>query len=638
MLLEGIIHYHKNVESSRRFYDNGFFFDNWFVGEKGLKSRTDSYYSFFMGYQDEVKADFVTNSAALSAKSYNDNICSLSDSQVAIAAWFDESTKSFSLFRELFGKIPLFYIHIPDTFFAFSTSLTRLIALKDVQPHLAVDQSRIPAYISLNGHDYTSNASSTFFAKIKSVLPGHLLTVNSQNVSTRPHVQLNPGKWAHLTSTEYNEELARLFKGSVSYASKDCSILGSHLSGGLDSSSVSSALRYLYPDKAIHTFHIPSTSKEADEREYAEAVANHISSKQHFIDPANDNLASLQLATELYGQPENGFLSPATNHKTLKTAQSLGCDVLLNGFGGDSVIGDGSELVIQSFHQKDYELFQELLKKRVNYFSRQRLHPSWDEYDFDKKYHLVLQNALYRRFSASSGSVSKLLQLYREVSPHLNISLSYFFGRALKSLLLRTADMNTKRPDSIIRSDLRADTGSVEPNFPQSLRGDLPSNFQELLNDVFHPQVIRTQEQDFVLSCHYGVSNRAPFMDKELFELNMAIPNILKFGDGIGRAHFRESMKGILIDKVRTRGNKATVSSSEGEKMALDLYRESQDYLDDSQEVWMYVDKAKFQEQVKIAQNSKIPFAQKTTTYALITRTISLSIWLNWLKSKGYNS
>jgi asparagine synthase (glutamine-hydrolysing) len=55
----------------------------------------------------------------------------------------------------------------------------------------------------------------------------------------------------------------------------------------------------------------------------------------------------------------------------------------------------------------------------------------------------------------------------------------------------------------------------------------------------------------------FSVESRIPFLDYRLIEFAFSLPNRFKIRKGLGKWLLRESMKGILPEKVRTRKDKA---------------------------------------------------------------------------------
>ncbi|MET7254685.1 asparagine synthase-related protein [Dyadobacter fermentans] len=646
LLVEGFISYHTVSSQLDRQYDSFFLLDNGFVGERGIRQLAGNYPTCLIHAPDQ-DGNVRNYSNLTDDKTQYHHFPELLSStpDLNLGVWYEKDTRRLSLSRDVFGFIPLYYSYSPGKYFAFSTDLISLIGMKEVAADAGLNIAKVVSYCSPYHPGFIHDASSTFFSTIQTVLPGHILTVDANKSTSRCYVAFQPEKWSNLKSPhEYTEVLrSKFFKAVGQCIPSKLDNIGFHLSGGLDSSSVSSVARQLWKEKALHTFHVVTQSQSSNETEYAEAVAQSIGSFHHLIHPPSNDLEALELSTRLLGQPETNFLSPASNHEIISTAAQHGCSVLLNGFGGDSVLGNGSELVLQAFNSQNWEGYEELLRKRIRYFTRAHEYAGWHSFSETKKFELVLQNSLYRRFSTSADrSPAALFRLYRSLPANLKPSFLYFVNRYIKNMVPRITQRSHAVPSeiSIVHADIEAMYGQQEKavSFPAAVRGRLPANFKELFEDVFHPHVIETQEEYFIFGNHYGVSSRSPFMDYELFELNLAIPDIMKFGDGIGRAHMREAMKGILTDKVRLRHTKATMSSSDGHNMTMRLYDQAKHYLFDNPAVWRYLDRQKFEEQVRIALNPRIPHSQKTNVYLLITRGISFAVWLDWLKKHSLNA
>ena len=579
--IKGIVHYRKNLKFNiSNSSGSEFFFEHGYISESGFSSQPDSFYSFYIGANRRsgevlVHTNLRPKPHFSSMQDFRIALRESSLSQLKIGIWFDENSDTCVLAREAFGTVPLFYIHIPDVLFAFATSMTDLLDKPELKDFVAVNARKVASHVAYNHLDSGTDASSTFFSNIKSCLPGHMVTASRQDLTLSTYTAFDPSKWSGMkTAAEYGDAVLGSFRKSMLRVSgTEPMVVGSHLSGGLDSSSISSLFRHLYPTRPLHTFHIGANHTASDESGYAAQVAGHIGSIHHVVEQSTEEIRMLRLSTELYGQPETSFLSPASNLHTIGQARDFGCDILLNGHGGDSIIGNGLDLLEQSFKEKNWALTGELLRKRVSYAGLALLYPKWNKLSFRQKYHLILQNFLYTRLAAfRSLPASELFQLFREVSSELNISYFYFAKRASKSFLLRMFGENFHRQSSLAREEYTAESGhATEPNFPKSLLGDLPAEYQDLFEEVFHPQVMRGQEQFFALSDHFGLSNRSPYLDKEMFELCLAVPHSIKFGDGIGRAHLRDAMKGILLEEIRCRGTKSSLSSPDGENMTIRL-------------------------------------------------------------------
>ncbi|KAA0991241.1 asparagine synthase-related protein [Dyadobacter aurulentus] len=641
MLVEGLVVFKDSFKDKFRFPTSSF--------DKTIKSEF-----FFLGAKDignDAYERFLLSSVFLSKETtsisnflhidvvsfdiYN-KILSGPDNTLRLAIWYDEENHELHLARELFGTIPLYYIHIPGEFLFFSTSLSSIAHNRTLQPYLAPNVSMIVTYHRFRMDLRNSDYSRSFYSNVRNLAPGHILSVSRNSESVRPHVSFKNEKWAAYSKPdEFAEAIRDIFRQSVSASASDESMLvASHLSGGLDSSSVSTMFKHIYPARPLHTLYHRNDSKEMDESHYSRSVVEKIGSIHHEVRQSDEDFNLIQLHTSLFGEPEVSTLSPSLITSLMPYARNLGCGILLRGSAGDSVIGSGMEILENSFRGKKWAELQHYLEKRVPHFSLASNYTDWDSYSFEKQYALVLQNFLYHRFSEyRSKPVADIFALYNEVNKAMGVSKSYFLKRAFGNFLKRWLRTSVAAPQSVLRDEYLEfsqpeETGIV---LPRSLRGNLAPRYSEYFEDVFTPRAVAATEQQFVLGQYYGVKNRAPFLDKQLFEICMMVPDAIKYGSGKGREHFREAMRGLLSDEVMERSTKATLASSHGQKITLRLYEQANTFLNDSKLVWEYVDRRKFDEQVAILKNEKIPYPEKVRTWFHVTRTISLAAWLEWL-------
>jgi asparagine synthase (glutamine-hydrolysing) len=643
MLFEGIVHRIKfdyEIEKVKNKYDDHLPFENGFFGVKSTQRSGTPVSSYIGGVTSTSKeTKTLSNLTAQSFVSFSlqDFLKRSKPDVLGAGAWYCSEEQQLILYRHVFGLVPLYYIQIPGQLIAFSTSLIDLLRNEKLTKVLDVNLKRVSAYGSLFSDSSSAYEPETFYQHVKSVPPGHLVTLTYENGSSVPIYQYNPSKWSNLrTASEFGEEFRDKFLDSIRRnVAGDTDIIASHLSGGLDSSSISSAIKFLYPQTSLHTLYNISSGIDTDENLFAVDVANKIGSTHHEILQSEDDFGLFKLYIPLFGQPSCTLLSPSFNGSLMQYAKSLGSSSIFNGTAGDSIVGSGLELINRSYERRDWQLVKDLLQRRVKYFSHAHQYEHWDTYSEETRYHLVLQNFLFRRLAPQLVQLpfKKFWKLYSDISTNFDISYSYFLKRGGKSLLDRFRKGQIVTESSILVDDL------CQPLQPQPsgaimslLLDDSSTEHRQSLLDVYSAQDLLAHEQDFVLSNHYQIVNKSPFYSHDLFELCMAVPDLVKYGDGIGRAHFREAMKGILPETVRSRSTKAQIRSL-GQKIALRLYSQSKDFLEDSTEIWHYVDKGKFNRQVNILQNERIPYDQKVTTWVHISRTVSLAVWLEWLKT-----
>jgi len=166
----------------------------------------------------------------------------------AFALW-DAAEQRLLLVRDPIGQRPLFYHRNPH-FFAFASMAKGLHALPEV-PYEA-DEERVVEELAL----MPDVGSRTFFKGIERVEPGHVVTVTRDRVESRRYWQPAPRRLSLRRPEDYHEALREGFDRAVACRLRGTGDVGAHLSGGLDSSSVTAtAARLLAPtDRRVIAF------------------------------------------------------------------------------------------------------------------------------------------------------------------------------------------------------------------------------------------------------------------------------------------------------------------------------------------------------------------------------------------------
>jgi len=132
----------------------------------------------------------------------------------------------------------------------------------------------------------------------------------------------------------------------------------------------------------------------------------------------------------------------------------------------------------------------------------------------------------------------------------------------------------------------------TESNYTSSLLRN------RMINELFHEVVRVILHEDDLNSMYYSLENRSPFLDKELFEFVYSIPSKLLIKNGYAKYLLRESMAGVLNDKVRLdrekKGFNASINS------IIDFNNKNHiEYLLDDSKVFDFVNKEKIETLLK---------------------------------------
>lgn len=257
----------------------------------------------------------------------------------AFAIW-DSADRRLLLARDHFGVRQLHYWERAGTV-AFSTEIRGLRALPWITT--SVDESRVAAMARFD----LSDPEATLYQGIRRLPPASSLEVTPGSVRLSRYWSPEDAPEVRLpSSAEYAEAYRELFTRSVAARMRGPARIGSTLSGGLDSTSVACVARDLLGERGALPLPVFSAR-------YRVAAA---SDESQFIDAAlaGDGFEGLTVEPERWGplsdweDAQEGADEPLFNpqmalHWALyEGAAAAGVSVLLDGYGGDSVVSHGA--------------------------------------------------------------------------------------------------------------------------------------------------------------------------------------------------------------------------------------------------------------------------------------------------------
>lgn len=263
----------------------------------------------------------------------------------AVVVW-DAREHKLVCVRDALGLRPLYYVHKPGCLFAFASEIKALLALSSVSRD--VDEVRVADYIMM----VEEEADRTFYSDVKSLRPAETLTVSPRGAKSAIHWQLDPEKEMRLASSmEYADAFHELFAKAVRCRMRSAFPLGTMLSGGLDSSSITAMARHLggaNQDLTTLSF-LFDQFPACDEREYMGAIWSGGGLKSIRVDGgtlgAFDDVDKVLWHADEPHIAVNLFLHWAAWEK----AQQAGIRVVLDGFFGDSTISFGDAWATELF-------------------------------------------------------------------------------------------------------------------------------------------------------------------------------------------------------------------------------------------------------------------------------------------------
>ncbi len=252
----------------------------------------------------------------------------------AFAIWDSRERKLFCA-RDPFGCAPLVCFH-DGTRFIFASEVKGVLAALDTK---SFNEPLLAAYLQMR--TYYAEKTMTFFEGVVKLQPGHSLTVTAAGLQTSRYWSPDDAPELSIaTSDDYAERLKFLFRQAVACRLRSAFPVGSHLSGGLDSSAITVAasrnLRETNRELTPFSWSPPPTSTAPPEREYAriDAVCRQENISCNYVPVTKASLiATFQKDFTL--EPV-AMMPRESNVQTL--AKDRNIRVMLSGWGGDDAV------------------------------------------------------------------------------------------------------------------------------------------------------------------------------------------------------------------------------------------------------------------------------------------------------------
>ena len=255
----------------------------------------------------------------------------------ALAIWDAEARRLFCA-RDPIGMRPLFYRR-GGGLLAVGSEPQQLFAGRMEQPRV----NREFVLRALAGA--VQDPGTTCFDGVHELEDGQRLSAGEHGVAVRrywssPAVRDLP----YERPEQYAEEFAELFERATRARLRSNRRVAIHLSGGLDSSYVCASAAQLGADVRALTMYTPG-SATMDERPYARLVAQRLGMPHTEVDVSDCwALSGRWVPDAVFDDP---MLPPQAPHmiRSMVEARELGCEVVLNGDGGDEWM-DGERVQI----------------------------------------------------------------------------------------------------------------------------------------------------------------------------------------------------------------------------------------------------------------------------------------------------
>lgn len=290
----------------------------------------------------------------------------------AFVIW-DEKEKTLFCARDHIGVKPFYYSLTAD-YFIFASDIKGLLACPEVSDRL--DEDFVIASLA-DKRFYLPDR--TYFSSIRNLMPGHALTITPEKERLERYWFPENSKTVYFpTDTDYAENAREILKRAVADRLRTTEKVGVHLSGGLDSSSVTVLTarerkrRELSPPEVFSWQPPPDSAESTREHAQINAVC-----KQENLTPTYCPMNAEDILAILKKDPtrEMIHITMSIEHTIQKQAAQRGVRLMLSGWGGDEVLsydgrGYSAELLLRG---RWWRLFREGRKhgSALNFIGRE---------------------------------------------------------------------------------------------------------------------------------------------------------------------------------------------------------------------------------------------------------------------------
>jgi asparagine synthase (glutamine-hydrolysing) len=447
----------------------------------------------------------------------------------AFVVW-DPGKQRMVCARDTSGQRGLFY-RVDRGTFAAASEIHQLF--QDPTVPVTPNEARIrDALVPFNVFQNEKQQAETFYAGIRSVLPGHVLVVDRESVRTEQYWDLEPpAELRYRHDDEYADHFQALFSEVVRSRLRSAYPMGIMLSGGLDSTSIACVAQELYQsgraeNRGFTSFSSVFEGLDCDERPLIEDVRTKYGFAAKYVSCGSFG-GRLQPEPRGFQEAPNMGV-PEGRDLIFGAANRAGVRVLLQGMTADACVA-GSPLVFDSLIRHG-----------------------------DIR---GLRNHLRRYRRVSRDRLRKTVALYC-LGPLLPLP----FQKRLMAAYIRRAFLRNR--------------STLLPNWmPQPLRDELSNRHLELSLEEAGARRFSnpTREMEYSLLYPPEVARGAPswplelwhpFVDRRLHEFLMAVPPEQKFTPhpdtddwyAASKRLVRQGMRGILPESVRTQTSKTVFS------------------------------------------------------------------------------
>ncbi|MDY0041808.1 MAG: asparagine synthase (glutamine-hydrolyzing) [Desulforhabdus sp.] len=475
----------------------------------------------------ELRAELVQRGHVFSSQSDTEVILHLFEDQGArclealngqfALAIYDSRQRSLFLARDRMGIRPLFYT-VHDGIFYFGSEIKSIFNASAQLPRQfdARALGEIFTFWSVAGEQ-------TVFAGIRQLLPGHYLEVDlggvqgPQSFWSLPFCPDEPGR---KDEREYAEQLRELLVDAVRLRLRADVPVGAYLSGGLDSSCITSLIRN-YTVNPLKTFSVTFADRVYDEQAEQDEMAGYLGTDHRRISCSYADIAAAFPQVIWHTETPVLRTAPTPLYLLSGLVRRTGYKVVLTGEGADEILGG-------------YDLFKEAkIRAFIRAVPGSRLRPQ-------------LLKRLYPYLALSPTRSSEYARSFFDTDEDPQEA---FYAH-------RPRWKTTAGTQVFFSEGLAAGTGDPEKGLGYLLDGmdglDFFNRAQYVECKLLLANYLLSSQGDRMAMAH-SVEGRYPFLDHRVVEFAGSVPAPMKMKVLNEKYLLKRAMRDILPERIAAR-------------------------------------------------------------------------------------
>ena len=433
----------------------------------------------------------------------------------AFAIW-DQRKRELFIARDRLGVKPLYYVHTGDGSLYFGSEIKTLLEARAIKPEL--NYAVLSDYLA----NHAPSGEETLFRGVKRLLPGHIMTWRDGELTIRRYWDVDFSKDTDTRDDKtYIAEWSELFRESVRLRLMADVPLGMFLSGGIDSSAIAAVMSGMVSEP-IKTFSVAFAEREANELEYARLVADAYKTNHHEIVVSPEQFFTA-LPHLVWHEDEPLAHPSSVALYFVSHLASQHVKVVLT--------GEGSDEMLAGYGRYRRTIWNLAMGQRYNKFT-----PSVARDTIRKQIERMMPGGRMRQ---------KLMRTFLVLSPELESI--YFDNFAVFPSPMQQHMFTRETMDRIHSIDPYVELRRLLERTKDLslLDGLLYADIKTYLHEL-----LMKQDQ---MSMATSIESRVPFLDHKLVEFTAKMPDTMKLRGGTTKYVLRESMKGVLPEKILSR-------------------------------------------------------------------------------------